>query len=302
MIVLITGPEKTGKTTAALELVKRSRELQLHAVYATLRRYEKLDPSVYTDLVKLGCRTDTLVVMDRGWPDEFVYGNLLNRPQAFDNSWAEWCLGSVVRMVGGLYVFCPPHRLAELDDTDLQVHYAAESAVFRAYGEKWGYEIVDSSHGDPLGPILANVKARRWHMETSKGMFPPYYVGPVWPKVVFIGQERNENTKEPMAWAPMTTYPTFRRVSTRYHEFYNHLGRTNARDLKDKDICAAVLAADVVVAMGKKAQAAVAEIGYRGHLIETYHPSAVFRWGRFVNHREVFSDQIEEALRRAQGD
>lgn len=275
MIVLIIGGEKVGKTTLALELINRSRGLNVHTVYATLRRPQPLDPNAYLDLLKVGCRADTLVVMDRGWPDEAVYGQLLNRPiETVSEAWAEWCLGDVMRSVGTGIVLAPNDRREALDDTDIQLDYQAERDAFIQYGVRWGYPSLTDWHVEALADsILHVIEAIQERTRGFPSRVPPEYVGPGLPRVLLVGESRNERVNTKMGWAAMTS----RFFQPLVDVVPRGTARTNADRLLDPQLLDSVRHAEKVVALGRVAHERLVQLG-RTDAVALQHPSYVFRW------------------------
>lgn len=284
MIVLLTGPEKVGKTTLANEVLRKSREMGVHAVYATLRRPDPLDPDAYLELLKLGCRTDTLVVMDRGWPDEMVYSKLLDRPSPIKSeAWAEWCLGAVMRTVGWGYALVPAKRREELDRTDIQLPYDLERREFTRYGHQWGYDVVTEwTPWHLANHIMLSVQAAQQVMLTWPELMPPEYVGPPVPGILLVGERRNDKTRDPMAWSAMTS----RFFQPLAEVLPISVARTNADQLEEQGVADIAMGVPTIIALGNVARDAVQSLG-RGDAGALQHPSYVLRWskdqGDYVN-------------------
>ena len=290
MIVLLSGPEKVGKTTLAREIVRQSRALGVHAIHGGMRRPEPFSVDGFLEMVKLGCRTDMLVVMDRGWPDEVAYTKLLQRASPIKSErWVEWCLGDVMRTCGTGYMLVPGARREELDDSDIKVDYQAEREEFVRYGEAWGYEIVNDWSPEQLaGQIIQGQVADKRFMETNPGLLPPEYVGHPAPDILLVGEDRNENSRDPGAWAAMTSR-YFRQVAALLP---GDMARTNADCLQVPAIRNVAMGTKRVVALGAAAGAALRDID-KMDFVELRHPSYVYRWNKDV---EQYEQQVVQAL------
>ena len=130
MVLLLEGPEKSGKTTLAREIIKQSRVLKVDAVHASNRGCAH--PQHYSDLMALGDAPDVLVVMDRAWPSECVYSKLLNRQSAL-MPFEEHRFEAELDLVGLKYILAPVERREPLDETDYQVSYDAERQMYLDY-------------------------------------------------------------------------------------------------------------------------------------------------------------------------
>lgn len=295
-IVVLTGPEKAGKTTLALKILER--ETRLHVVYAKFRRPGLVDGREYAEVVKLAANPRVLVVVDRGWPDEHVYTSLTGRPSLLaDPAWSEWCLGEPARQLGVTALVLPGRRLAPLDPSDFQFEWDAEAQAFRDYCRPYPYLTVDPTLDGTADFVLSKAKAA-----ASASPAPvTEYCGPPSPVVVVVGEARNERSRSPLAFAPMTT-PAFVPVARALLGLGVAVGRTNADNLRDRLIAQLTRNAPVVVALGRRAAEAVRAIG-RDSFVELHHPSAVARWGKYREERGIYEfllrQRVLHALRSA---
>jgi hypothetical protein len=207
MFIIITGPEKCGKTTLARALQQQSRKLGIDAVHIAARGRLGLDPSVYLDYVRLGQRSDVLVIADRGWPDEVIYSQLLQRPTAIPGeSWTEWCIGASALTNGCGVVLAPRERLAELEGNDHQLPYLIERDFFRGYGKRRGYVVLHEWNVDEVvRNLLGFFATQQARMISKPFMRPPLYVGPSDPSVVLVDRRLPGYSENKLTWAPMTT-------------------------------------------------------------------------------------------------
>lgn len=144
-IILIDGPEKAGKSTLIKELTW---QLENTGVLVHHRRWGQVKPDdrVYTPALQqdLGVQTKGVTIWDRGWPSEYVYGNLLHRPRrGSTNPWIlEWLHGRALHGRGAKVILLPHKRTATAqhrDDTDLPVDVTAEFVAYDQYAKQFGY-------------------------------------------------------------------------------------------------------------------------------------------------------------------
>lgn len=290
MIVLLSGPEKVGKSTLAGKLHDASRKYGWHVACCNFRYPSGFSSSVYRDALKFGTRRDTLVIMDRGWPDGAVYDQLLDRRPSVDETRAEWCFGVALKTMGVGIMMIPPHRLGELEADDHVIDYEKEAMAFRNYGGRWGYDVVDPLNDTGLVERLLNACEKFSRFVVA----PPQYVGPPYPEVMLIGEKLSESTRSPYAWVPMSTY-AWDSVATVVGND-PRVGRTNAAELQNITLIKKVKDAARVVAFGVEAEKVVRQIKTASP-VYLPHPAAVCRWGRYEDYRETFLADIRGATR-----
>lgn len=274
MLLTLSGNEKAGKTTLARRIVD-SRPKGLHVVHASLRWFEGYKPSIYVGLLELATRADTLVILDRSWAEGPFYDDLLGRPRAWDPVEGEWCLSLPASAFGVLAVL--PNQLAERDETDWPIDPHVESEAWRSFAEFRPWWQVWERPPDPKD-VVAYVREQF----AKRVAEPPVYSGSRRPRILLVGQERNVGSRDPMAWAPLSTRLTRRLAHEIPPDVWPHLGLTNAVDIVNhKDL--GRLAAhhvELIVVLGQQAAEILASAGYHYDLVMP-HPAAVYRWGRY---------------------
>jgi hypothetical protein len=205
MFILITGPERVGKTTLARAIAAESRRLDVDVVHIGARGRVRLDPKVYLEYVRLGMRTDVLVIADRGWPDEITYSQLLDRPTEIPaESWTEWCLGAPMWTVGCGIVLAPKERRAPLESNDHTVPYMLERDFFAMYGHRRGYIVLrEWEVGETTEGLIDFIAGCQAQLAAAPQLLPPAYIGSARPSVVIVDEERSHSGI--LAWGPATS-------------------------------------------------------------------------------------------------
>lgn len=294
MLLVITGNEKAGKSTLARR-IDESRPQGLHVVHAHFRWWEGFSPQVYARTIELATRPDVLVVMDRCWADEPHYNRLLGRRQTWSELEGEWCFGMAARAFGAMFVL--PNQLVSRDESDYTIDPEVESAAWRSFAEFRPWWTVFEVPPEPEQAV----SAARWAYN-HRGGLPPVYSGAAEPKIVLVGQERNVDSKDPMAWAPLSTRTTRQLSHVVPVDAWPHLGLTNAADLADDAYLRTVVKeAELVVALGAKTAQVMADNDMPYSLVVP-HPSAVYRWGRYQGREdEVYGQMVQDMLRVVEG-
>jgi thymidylate kinase len=116
-IIVLDGPDCCGKTTLANELIKNHGARYVHATY----RFGKTMFAYHTAVMRKALRLsqDHLVIVDRLWPSEIVYGTVFREGFAYgkeahsDNPWSHgWSMfDAVLRKHAAIYVFCLPQDI-----------------------------------------------------------------------------------------------------------------------------------------------------------------------------------------------
>jgi hypothetical protein len=202
-IILIDGPEKAGKTTLAREVVALDPEVR-YRHWTQPSGYAEYLRALYEDL----CAGD-VVVWDRGWPSDAVYGELMpagTRRFPADPWLGEWLLGRAVDTSGLRVVLAPStsaliyRRADHQDPTDHKVNPIIERDLYVEYGERFGYAVRSEIDAADL------LTAARLKSQMPCSVLPPRYSGPAKAKVVFVGEARKERSAFPLPFiTPMTT-------------------------------------------------------------------------------------------------
>ena len=279
-MIYLDGAEKAGKTTICQRLVDEYgatyRHFGIPDVPPTpfdLLFFEQLVEDV--ERAKRG----ELIVWDRGWASDHVYGSLMGRTSrlTLDPWLGEWLYGRVVRTVGVAAIITGPsdeavEALRTADDQPVRV--TDERASFLQYGISYAYDYSGPSQHDSqwqqhfIGVLLRVATFRQQYARLS----PPDYVGPLDPAVLIVGERRNTHSSFPGAYAPFTS-PTTTKFARHFGNSALSMGWTNA-DVVTDDM---LRAPRVIVACGKQAAGRIR--GVRGDYIFVPHPSWSFRWG-----------------------
>lgn len=102
MIIILDGPDGTGKTTLAQELCKAFDARYLHLTY----RWKDKIFDYHTAAMRFAARSKKPIVIDRWWPSEAVYA------KAYRGG-SEWPLQGrmcdrVAKKYGAMYIYCLP--------------------------------------------------------------------------------------------------------------------------------------------------------------------------------------------------
>jgi hypothetical protein len=282
-MIIFDGPEKAGKSTLIEEVRKswemsgRHRCLVRHwgPVAPDDRVYvEKLKPDV-----QFAAGETNLMIWDRSWPSEYVYGNLLSRDRrlASDPWLGEWLYGRAFQTLGTRVMVTAPADVLEhrRDKTDLPVDVRDEKHLYEHYAVEYGWKIVDTGttmvH---LQQTVAFVLADLWR--DIQGLLinpPPAYCGPRDAKIIFVGEALSAKPGMPGAWLPFTSNLTTqlgRMMGTKAFQ----CGWTNARDCAPQQL----RAARVVVSCGEVAQKWVSTYVNPHNHINIPHPAYLFRF------------------------
>lgn len=114
-IFILDGPDATGKTTLAKELVEKTGGKYFHLTY----RWKDRIFDYHTAAIRLAARSTTPVILDRWWPSEAVYA------KAFREG-SDWPLQGrmtdrIARKFGAIYVLCLPATVQECVDRHAQL-------------------------------------------------------------------------------------------------------------------------------------------------------------------------------------
>ena len=183
-VIVIDGPEKAGKTTLINEIHASLISTRQSSCIVRKQSGRALpNESVYLDdLLKDASVSASvkIVIWDRSWASEYVYGTLLNqnRPMVKDPLSGEWLLGKIV-VANGIRLILPgpdPTILSvRRDSTDLSVDPAKEQMLYKSYGKKFGWmelrEIRD------VETTVHNVLRLFYNSIPMYTPLPPYYYG-----------------------------------------------------------------------------------------------------------------------------
>lgn len=115
-LIIVEGPDFTGKTTLSLAIAKACNGIYIHstctpALQGAMHDYMRSQAKNVSVNVKLGGSRPP-VIMDRSWPSEYVYGSIL-RP---DSRWKETVndIRPVLEACEPTYVFCVRENIVDL--------------------------------------------------------------------------------------------------------------------------------------------------------------------------------------------
>lgn len=231
MIIILDGPEKAGKSTTIAAI---QQELQNRGRSSIVRHWGKVEPDdrVYTPFLMDDATRgpdDAVIIWDRSWASEHVYGKLLGRDRRLStNPWlGEWLHGRATR--AKFILLTDPIKLIERrNETDLPVNPTDEYAAYHDYGKRYGWDVIRAS-ADPKTDAILIVNASLFQ-ESYVVPQPPLYVGPLYPNVVFVGEKRSEGSSFPGSWLPFSS-----RLTMKYGEIFGDeallAGWTNVGDV-----------------------------------------------------------------------
>lgn len=295
-LIYLDGVEKAGKTSICRLLQEK---------YSATYHHFGLPPEPPSpfDLVFHGAMVEhveralagELIVWDRGWVSDHIYGSLLLRQTRLSgDAWlGEWLYGRVFRTIGVTAILTGP-SLTTLEslrsDDDQPVSIRAERVGFYTHGIRFRYDYSAPSYHDTrwqeeMADALVKLAVSRC---MARPLSPPDYVGPPRPKVLFVGESRKDDSRFPGAYAPFTSLYTTQLART-LGDLALQCGWTNA------DVVTDALLTDprLVVACGNVARERVYPV--RKDALCIPHPSWLYRWGKAAGR----IPRIESALLRA---
>lgn len=286
MLLVLDGPEKAGKSTLT-EALRTS--VSLNNRETRVRKWGKLDDGkwaadwVYRDALEEDSAYPGLVVWDRSWASEAVYGQLLKRDRrlAADPWLGEWLYGRGVDLKYILAGPSPEVLTAAHDAEDLPVEASVEQDAFVEYGIKYGWRVLPrTSTRTPVNQLMDILSS---HVALAAGVRrdPKQWCGPREASVVFVGERGSTSENLIGGWLPFTS-----KYTTNYGRILGdaalRVGWTNAWDDQRQIFDTARL----VVACGwtayqwaKEVQRIQARSGVK--IQQVIHPAALYRWGRY---------------------
>jgi hypothetical protein len=306
-VVLVDGPEKTGKTRLIALLQNR---MQHSGKYGevTVRHWGPVSPDdrVYSTPLRklLDDGKPGLEIWDRAWPAEYVYGNLLARQRrgSTDPWLLEWLHGRALVNRGARIIMLPKDRVrnAKLrDDTDLVVDLQREYRLYEDYGAMFQYTVGYNDYSlDFMRALLDNVEKQ---INGNAPVFAPaqcvtvpenFEANPRFTLV--IGEERNPNDYKTMpgAWLPFTSAKMTQFVRKYFGMKAFNVGWTNSEDIDNNCVPLSIVhAAKTVICFGMRARATAKRLGCE-NVAAFSHPGFFSRWN---------TDRGRKALAEFQG-
>jgi hypothetical protein len=181
MLIVIDGPEKAGKTTviAALEALAGKHGFWSFTKVHHGKECAGDDGSVYaSNMLRLQHEVEAardLVVFDRAWPSEWVYGILMGRQSRITKSpfFVERMLGGTAAAYGACGILLGPstEALAALrTGDDHPVDPGEERAAYRAYAAQFNknWQAYENGHTFEQATLTAGDLLRRATLKFEK--------------------------------------------------------------------------------------------------------------------------------------
>jgi hypothetical protein len=291
MIIVIDGPEKAGKSTL-IELLRKEL-LRTH-----VRPWGPVDPDdrVYLQpLIADTTDTHRIGIWDRSWASEHVYAKLLNRDRRLkdDPFLGEWFYGRAAQAVGLRIMLIPedPNELIRRrDNTDLGVNPIVERNAFIEYAKTFGWTILYNQYTPERDKENVYRIVTKLGYIANRMVVPPQYAGPPTAKIVFVGESRNEGSKNALAgaWLPFTS-PLTTQLGRDCGKSAFEYGWTNIDDMP-----AEFYTDKIVVSCGNKAHDYINSLKYGCEThVEIPHPAWLYR---FQAHNQKLHKQIQQKL------
>jgi hypothetical protein len=163
----IEGPEKAGKTSFIKTLAKMARKSGYYRKVVVVK-YTKPAPQgewvYYIDEMKEHLEKHILkgdlVIYDRGWMSELVYGELLPGSRSINNNLligGHLLNRASITNGRGIVLLGPDVETLEKnrDDSDLPVDVSEERRTYKHYADYFGWEFVQNIHTSAYTTILA---------------------------------------------------------------------------------------------------------------------------------------------------
>lgn len=305
-ILVVDGPEKAGKTTLihavaqewCSRMGKGSEAWRKHwgPVQTDVEYKAKLEQNV----TELG--PQKLIIWDRSWASESVYGLLLERPgrRLADDPWlGEWLYGRAVQAIGLRVMLTADswELAARRDETDLPVSPQVEAQAFIRHGSNYGWAYLKNTYTDANlqenARTIVNVLISQLLVERAA---PPIYCGPADAKIVVVGEGRNEGSQFPGAWLPLTT-PLTTLLGRSLGDRAFQLGWTNAHDIPPGTL----RSAQVLVALGEDAQQFCQLYVGHNRVVGLPHPAWLYRYGRAKEQIPVVEAKLLDIVNEVYG-
>lgn len=205
-LFVVSGPEKAGKTTLlnAVEAEWTARGLTV----AKRRNWNGAgrDPDDPRDVrnlralmqdLPLAKEADQLVMWDRSWICETIYGTLLGRfsDLADTHLLGEWLYGRAVQALGLSVILLPEkyqQAASRRTPDDLEVHPALEYHAYSNYANEHGVLKIENNY-DELSLMFNTTIIVDSLLEARFRPTPPGYAGPKDAKVIVVAESFEAN-------------------------------------------------------------------------------------------------------------
>ena len=107
-IVVLEGPDASGKSTLAAAMKDKYGAVVIHAERRWLDKMQVYHTAILLKAVDLAFKQNKLVILDRHWPSEEVYGSVFRGGVA--KGYTSHLFQNILRRFKVLYVMCLPSR------------------------------------------------------------------------------------------------------------------------------------------------------------------------------------------------
>jgi len=215
VFVVISGPEKAGKTTLIDTLVKHLPPFTVPPFVrhwsgpANDQRNTRFIPALQADYAAemLG----QAIIWDRSWLCHNVYGFLMQHPHNETVKFpllSEWLYGRAVDHLGSKFVLLPQswqdsHK--RRDDSDLPVHARFEYQMYKSLAESYGWTILENDYSPERLSQNVQTILDAVNEHTTKTRRLEELVSPPSARVCFVGEKPEESyDKKQGEWLPFT--------------------------------------------------------------------------------------------------
>ena len=281
-IIVLEGPDHSGKTTLADHLVKKYDAEYLHATFPFPQGHDVFSYHLMLMLKAINYSQTKLVIIDRLWPSELVYGCVHRGGCSMPRY--EILIDRLIRKHAGVYVFCLHSRNQEQYEAEFEkdaiarkeVYATSAGSVFTGYHALYSkmahrrdvmpYYYTEKA-GKDIDGFLSGVLSMMRHMQILQypkaltRSFKNYLGSAAMATRVLIGDESNYD----MPWWPFFAYNNCSKFLLEQLEGWwddsklcfvnisNDGGEEAVRWLVETNHC-------VPIVMGRKAMATVARL------------------------------------------
>ncbi len=189
-ILVISGPEKAGKTTLIKQIQKEAIKLDIEMdIRKQSGKAEPNDAIYLVHIIEDLLRSDvSLVVWDRSWVAEYVYGHFFSgRRLTFAPLIGEWFYS---RFATGKWILLGPNDATlskNRDSSDLNVPVHEERSLYRNYARTFNWNWIENIHESVYCESLAQTMIE----DTMNVMLPFGFIGNPEPDVIVLDHIKN---------------------------------------------------------------------------------------------------------------